>query len=154
MIIKLKTIQALRETGALFQFLAYIIFYGSLNIIAFTLKGRINPNTYALKIIICLIIIVSNCFYIIKRILISSNLLDFKNLVSKYLDEVSTAKLNNHDIRLILNELLFFYRYEYILWGIYLLLIFFQIIRHKKAFLFCRSKNTYRNNNKIAHKEI
>ena len=80
--------------------------------------------------------------------------MDFKNLVSKYLDEVSTAKLNNHDIRLILNELLFFYRYEYILWGIYLLLIFFQIIRHKKAFLFCRSKNTYRNNNKIAHKEI
>ena len=126
MIINLKIIQALRETGVLFHFLFYVIIVSSI-VLTFIIKERINIISYSIKLIVSMIMLILNIILIVASRWYINNLKDFGNNLIYCLDDVSKAILNNHDINLIIKDLNSFFSFEFKLWIIYFILLFIQI---------------------------
>ena len=145
----LKTIQAYRVVFALFHIIIYVILFSVLGLIKVILAWR-HSMLFGIKVGLSFIIFVINYVFIYYSENYVENLGEFDSL-KECLDEVSIKILTNHDIKSILDELNEFYKFEKIVWYIYIFFNFIEACRlvHK---IYIRCKNTYRRN--IANREI
>ena len=145
----LKTIQAYRVVFALFHIIIYVILFSVLGLIKVILAWR-HSMLFGIKVGLSFIIFVINYILIFYSENYVEKLSEFDSL-KECLDEVSIKILTNHDIKSILDELNKFYKFEKIVWYIYIFFNFIEACRlvHK---IYIRCKNTYRRN--IANREI